>query len=391
MTPRRPLSGSSHALAVPRPAAPRRPLALAACDTAEERAEAHYQRAMALLAEGEVDAGDRRVPQRLPPRRRAHAAARLDYARLLRERGELGRRSASTCAWSSRTGATSRATSELAELALEVRDFATAETHADRAYELDPADPGDPRLQGHRRLPHGGDREAAVEMAEGVLAEAPGNVPAHMVLIADRMAAPATPPARSPLVDDGARPRARGRGPASRQARACSRGSATGRRSAPSSRGWPSSSRRTPASPGADPVAPAARRHRRRRAGAARRRPRPPPAARAGRAPTSRWRSSCSRPAAPTPRAPSSSGSPPAAADPRPYARALAGLDVAEGRTEAAIAALRAIIDGAEPSDETARHPGRARRDAGRDRRRRRRATRWSTRCSPRTRRMWRR
>jgi predicted Zn-dependent protease len=41
------------------------------------------------------------------------------------------------------------------------------------------------------------------------------------------------------------------------------------------------------------------------------------------------------------------------AADPRPFRRALAGLDFAEGRTAEAIAALRALLDGAAPSDAT--------------------------------------
>ena len=42
-----------------------------------------------------------------------------------------------------------------------------------------------------------------------------------------------------------------------------------------------------------------------------------------------------------------------AAADPRPFQRALAGLDFAQGRPEAGIAALRQLLDGAEPSDAT--------------------------------------
>ena len=42
-----------------------------------------------------------------------------------------------------------------------------------------------------------------------------------------------------------------------------------------------------------------------------------------------------------------------AAADPRPFQRALAGLDFAQGRPEAGIAALRQLLEGAEPSDAT--------------------------------------
>ena len=42
-----------------------------------------------------------------------------------------------------------------------------------------------------------------------------------------------------------------------------------------------------------------------------------------------------------------------AATDPRPFQRALAGLDFAEGRTEEAIAALTRLTEGAAPSDGT--------------------------------------
>ena len=63
-------------------------LALAACDTAEERAEGHYQRGMELLAAGEPDraAVELRNVFRLNPN---HAEARLAFAGLLREQGDI--------------------------------------------------------------------------------------------------------------------------------------------------------------------------------------------------------------------------------------------------------------------------------------------------------------
>ena len=87
-----------------------RPSALSACDTAEERAEAHYQRAMALLAAGDDDRAmvEFRNVFRLNGE---HVAARLAYAaRAAPSRARSARPTASTCAWSSRTRRTSRAT-----------------------------------------------------------------------------------------------------------------------------------------------------------------------------------------------------------------------------------------------------------------------------------------
>ena len=62
-------------------------LALAGCDTAEERAEAHYQRGMALLAAGDADRAlvEFRNVFKLDGE---HIPARLAYAGVERERGE---------------------------------------------------------------------------------------------------------------------------------------------------------------------------------------------------------------------------------------------------------------------------------------------------------------
>ena len=64
-------------------------LALGACDTPAEKAEAHYQRALALLAEGDTAraALEFRNVFRLDE---AHSAARFAYAGLLRDRGDTG-------------------------------------------------------------------------------------------------------------------------------------------------------------------------------------------------------------------------------------------------------------------------------------------------------------
>jgi Tfp pilus assembly protein PilF len=61
-------------------------LALAACDTAAERAERHYQRALELIAAGDPDRAsiELRNVFRLNDR---HGPARLAYAGILRDRG----------------------------------------------------------------------------------------------------------------------------------------------------------------------------------------------------------------------------------------------------------------------------------------------------------------
>ena len=63
-------------------------LLVAGCDTAEERAEHHYQRGVALLAEGETDRAlvEFRNVFRLNG---AHVPARLEYARVMRTVSEV--------------------------------------------------------------------------------------------------------------------------------------------------------------------------------------------------------------------------------------------------------------------------------------------------------------
>ena len=72
-----------------------------------------------------------------------------------------------------------------------------------------------------------------------------------------------------------------------------------------------------------------------------------------------------------------------AGGDPRPFQRALAGLDFSQGRNEAGIAALRELLDGAEPLRRHPRPAGGAGPDAGRDRGAGRERRRSSRPCSP--------
>ena len=161
-------------------------LGVAACDSAEERAEAHYQRAMALLDEGDADRAmvEFRNVFRLNGN---HHAARAEFARLLAERGQLREAVSQYLRLVEQDWQNAEGHRRLTELALTIGDFGTARTHSDAAYDLDPQNPESRAFRA--AVDFRDDKEGAVEMARGVVAEAPGNVAANMVLIADRIRA----------------------------------------------------------------------------------------------------------------------------------------------------------------------------------------------------------
>lgn len=163
-------------------------VALAGCDSKEERAETHYQRALAYLDAGDEERAsvEFRNVFRLNP---GHAEARLHYAALLRTEGATADALAQYQKLVEIRPDLAEAHAALAELALEVRDFDTATLHATRAFELDPGDRRARALKATVDFRRGTDRPAAVAMAEGVLAEEPGNVMARLVLVSDRLQA----------------------------------------------------------------------------------------------------------------------------------------------------------------------------------------------------------
>ena len=174
-------------------------LALAGCDTAEERAEAHYQRGMALLASGDADRAlvEFRNVFKLDG---AHIPARLAYAKVERDRGETREAIGQYLRVADQDPANLEAQRAVTEIALQMQDFATAEEHAAEAFVQAPADPEVRALKATVDFRHPGTRAAALDMARGVVAEDPGIVAAQMVLIADRLNAGA-PKAALPLID----------------------------------------------------------------------------------------------------------------------------------------------------------------------------------------------
>lgn len=176
-------------------------VALAGCDSKADRAETHYQRALAYLEAGDEERAsvEFRNVFRLNP---DHAEARLHFAALLRDEGATRDALAQYQKLADLRPDQAEAHAALAELALEIQDFDTATVHATRAFELAPADPRVRALKATVDFRRGNDRPAAVAMATGVLAEDPGNVLAHLVLVSDRLQARDTAGALA-RVEDG--------------------------------------------------------------------------------------------------------------------------------------------------------------------------------------------
>ncbi|HET9067392.1 MAG TPA: tetratricopeptide repeat protein [Amaricoccus sp.] len=163
-------------------------LGLAACSSPEERAQAHYERALAYLAEG--DTARARVEFRTVFRLDDdHAAARLAYAGMLRSTGDAEAALAQVELAARQHPASLEAQRATAELAFELQDLEAATRAADRAVALAPADPALRGLKASIDYRRDRNRPAAVAMARGVLAEDPANVAARVVLVADRLAA----------------------------------------------------------------------------------------------------------------------------------------------------------------------------------------------------------
>ena len=219
-------------------------LGLAACDSAEERAERHYQRGVALLAEGDADRAlvEFRNVFRLDG---DHIPARLAFAGVQRARGVTREAMGQYLRVADQDPANLEAQRAVVEIALEMQDFPTAEEHAAEAFVQAPADPMVRALKATVDFRHPATRAEAVAMAEAVVAEAPGQRRGPDG--ADRR-----PPQRRRAgagAHDhrrGAGAGARGQGPAPGAPRRARGGRRHGRRRRRARPAWPSSSPTTP-------------------------------------------------------------------------------------------------------------------------------------------------
>lgn len=162
-------------------------LLLQACDSPEEKAEAHYERGMELLAEGDATAAQLEFRNALQ-NNQGHAGARKAYGGILADAGDTRGAISQYLQAVAQADEDGPLHLEIARLAIQLGDYQAAATHARRAFELVPEDAGARELMASVQFREG-NTEEAVEMASGVLAEKPDSVPAELVLIADRMAA----------------------------------------------------------------------------------------------------------------------------------------------------------------------------------------------------------
>lgn len=160
---------------------------LAGCDSPEERAEQHYQRAMTLLAEGDPTSAQIEFRNALQQDQNL-AKARLEFARSLAAEGNAREAAGHYLRLVEQNPDDGVAHLELARLAIGFGDFQMASTHVRRAFELRPDDPGAKELMATVVFREG-DAEGSVAMANEVLDESPESTAARLVLIAERMSA----------------------------------------------------------------------------------------------------------------------------------------------------------------------------------------------------------
>ena len=163
-------------------------LALSACDSAEERAEKYYQSGMALLEAGDVDRAlvEFRNVFKLNGQ---HKEARLAYARIQRERGQLQDSYSQYLRLIEQYPDTLEARLALAEMAVENGQWDEAERHGRAAEKLDPANietRGVVAALNYRKAlldKNDADAQAAEQQAQAVLAENPKDLIARRVVI----------------------------------------------------------------------------------------------------------------------------------------------------------------------------------------------------------------
>lgn len=170
-------------------------LALAGCDTAEERAEEHYQSALALLADGDLERATVEF-RNVFELNGLHVEARRSYAKALRDNGDTRQAYSQFLRLVEQRPADAPARLALAELSVDTQSWEQLQVHGARLLELVPVEmrAGD---EGQRiaiidvTLAYANavdaddalGREAAAATARTLLADAPDNLGLFRILI----------------------------------------------------------------------------------------------------------------------------------------------------------------------------------------------------------------
>ena len=163
---------------------------LSACDSAEERAEEHYQKGLALIEEGEVDRAlvEFRNVFKLDG---YHEGARLAYAKVEEGRGDIGAAVGQYLRLVEQYPENLEGRRALARLSAELNDWDEAARHLEVAEKLAPEDPMVQSVRAgldYRNALRDQDQavaDLAVKVSETLLAESPDLPIARRVVIAD--------------------------------------------------------------------------------------------------------------------------------------------------------------------------------------------------------------
>lgn len=163
---------------------------VSACDTAEERAEGHYQAGIALLEEGDVDRAlvEFRNVFELNGK---HEGARLAYARVERDRGKSASAYGQYLRLVEQYPDNLEGRRALAEMAVAARNWEEAERHVTRAVVLDPTDTLIQSIDNSVRYFHAlrdedaSAQEAAIIKAQALVEEDKSLMTARQVMLDD--------------------------------------------------------------------------------------------------------------------------------------------------------------------------------------------------------------
>ncbi|GGO60626.1 Uncharacterized conserved protein HemY, contains two TPR repeats [Roseovarius pacificus] len=182
-------------------------LALAGCESSEERAQRHFETAMELLAEGDVQRAyvEFRNVFKLNPR---HKEARMEYAMARLEAGDKSEAYGQLLRLVEQYPDTTEARILLAEMAIQTRNWDEAKRHGKAAVEMAPDDPRVRVIETAlayaeaSRQEDNAAREEQAEIARTEMESAPDNFIARSIVI-DYLATNGRLEEALPVIDEG--------------------------------------------------------------------------------------------------------------------------------------------------------------------------------------------